>query len=61
MSGYTPPELEGGDKLDEIAGSDSVPAQNKIKIATAWKTVLAMKNSGINIFSMQKVLGDQIR
>lgn len=56
----TPPELQGWDKLDEIAGGDSVPVQNKIKIETSWKTVLAMSNLGQSIFSMQKVLGTRL-
>lgn len=60
MSSYTPPELEGWEKLDEIAGGDSVPVQNKIKIETSWKTVLAMSNLGQSIFSMQKVLGTRL-
>ena len=56
----TPPELQGWEKLDEIAGGDNVPTQNKIKIETAWKTVLAMSNLGQSIFSMQKVLGKRL-
>ncbi len=55
-----PPELQGWEKLDEIAGGDNVPTQNKIKIETAWKTVLAMSNLGQSIFSMQKVLGKRL-
>lgn len=56
----TPSELQGWEELDQIAGGDSVPVQNKIKIETAWKTVLAMTNLGNNIFSMQKVLGKRL-
>lgn len=55
-----PSELQGWDKLDQIAGGDSVPVQNKIKIETAWKTVLAMTNLGNNIHSMQKVIGTRL-
>lgn len=55
-----PSELQDWDKLDQIAGGDSVPVQNKIKIETAWKTVLAMSNLGNNIFSLQKVLGKRL-
>lgn len=56
----TPSELQGWEELDQIAGGDSVPVQNKIKIETAWKTVLAMTNLGNNIFSLQKVLGKRL-
>lgn len=56
----TPSELQGWEELDQIAGGDSVPVQNKIKIETAWKTVLAMTNLGNNIHSMQKVIGTRL-
>lgn len=59
-SNNTPSELQGWEELDQIAGGDSVPVQNKIKIETAWKTVLAMTNLGNNIFSLQKVLGKRL-
>lgn len=59
-SDNTPSELHGWEELDQIAGGDSVPVQNKIKIETAWKTVLAMTNLGNNIFSLQKVLGKRL-
>lgn len=56
----TPSELQGWEELDQIAGGDSVPVQNKIKIETARKTVLATTNLGNNIFLLQKVLGKRL-
>lgn len=56
----TPSELQGWEELDQLAGGDSVPVQNKIKIGTAWKTVLAMTNLGNKIHSMQKIIGTRL-
>lgn len=60
MSNNIQPELEGWDRLEGIAGIDNIPTQNKIKIETSRKTILAMSNLGNSILSMQKIIGARL-
>jgi hypothetical protein len=60
MPKQIPTELEGWDELNNISGGDSVPIQNRIKVGTSHKTVLALSNLGNNIFSLQKILGNRL-
>lgn len=60
MKNDVPSELSGWEDIVGLANGDSVPVQNKVRVETSWKVVLAMVNLGNRIGSMQKVLGTRL-
>jgi len=56
MGSSLPSEVQGWDEIEGMAGGDSIPVQNKIRVKIGRKTVFAMVNLGESISSLQKQL-----